>query len=402
MRPLFVTSFSQVSALGRGLAPALEALRSGNGGLRHNDFAGSVLETWIGRVDGVDGVDGVDAPSTAAPMEGFADYRVQRIAEAALAEDGFCTAVARARETHGAKRIGVFLGTSSSGMLDGELAYRSRDPQNGGLPADLNYRDSINMYAPAAYVRARLGLDGPAAVVSTACSSGAKVFASASRAIEAGLCDAAVVGGVETLCFTTLHGFASLELLSREPCRPCDADRAGISLGEGAAFVLLEKTDIAGERLALLGYGESADAHHMSTPHPEGLGAALAMRSALERAGLAPGDIGYVNLHGTGTRSNDAAEDAGVFSVVGDRVPVSGTKGWTGHTLGAAGAIEAVLTLLCLRHGYAPGTLNTRSIDPGLRTQVLLKSRSAPLEHAMSNSFGFGGNNCSLVFGRPR
>ena len=399
MRPLFATSFSQVSALGRGLAPALEALRSGNGGLRRNDFAGSVLDTWIGRVDGVDGV---DAPSTAAPMEGFADYRVQRIAEAALAEDGFCAAVARARETHGAKRIGVFLGTSSSGMLDGELAYRSRDPHDGALPADLNYRDSINMYAPAAYVRARLGLDGPAAVVSTACSSGAKVFASASRAIASGLCDAAVVGGVETLCFTTLHGFASLELLSREPCRPCDADRAGISLGEGAAFVLLEKTDIAGERLALLGYGESADAHHMSTPHPEGLGAALAMRAALERAGLAPADIGYVNLHGTGTRSNDAAEDAGVFSVVGDRVPVSGTKGWTGHTLGAAGAIEAVLTLLCLRHGYLPGTLNTRAIDPGLRTQVLLQGRDAPLEHAMSNSFGFGGNNCSLVFGRPR
>lgn len=396
MRPLFATSFSQVSALGSGLAPALEALRLGNGGLRRNDFPGSALDTWIGRVEGMD----TSAP--AARLEGFADYRVQRMAQAALAQDGFDTAVACAREKHGAKRIGLFLGTSSSGMLEGEIAYRSRNPEGGALAAGLNYRDSINMYAPAAYVRARLGLEGPAAVVSTACSSGAKVFASASRAIASGLCDAAVVGGVETLCFTTLHGFASLELLSREPCRPCDVERAGISLGEGAAFVLLEKTDVAAERLALLGYGESADAHHMSTPHPEGLGAALAMRAALERAGLVPADLGYINLHGTGTRSNDAAEDAGVFSVVGERVPVSGTKGWTGHTLGAAGAIEAVLTLLCLRHGYAPGTLNTRSIDPGLRTQVLLQGRSAPLEHAMSNSFGFGGNNCSLVFGRPR
>jgi 3-oxoacyl-[acyl-carrier-protein] synthase-1 len=126
------------------------------------------------------------------------------------------------------------------------------------------------------------------------------------------------------------------------------------------------------------------------------------MRAALERAALAPSDIDYVNLHGTGTRSNDAAENAGVFSVLEDRAPVSGTKGWTGHTLGAAGAIEAVLTLLCLRHGYLPGTLNTRAIDPGLRTQVLLQGRSAPIEHAMSNSFGFGGSNCSLVFGRPR
>ena len=393
MNPLFATSFTLASALGRGVTPTVEALRSGRGGLRRNDFPGSALDTWIGRVEGV------ESPSSAAPMEGFSDYRVQRIAQAALDADGFIAAVARARESHGARRIGVFLGTSSAGMLEAEFAYRSRNP-DGALPAGLNYRDSINMYAPAAYVRARLGLEGPAMVVSTACSSGAKVFASASRAIEAGLCDAAVVGGVETLCFTTLHGFASLELLSREPCRPCDAQRAGISLGEGAAFALLEKTDAAGERLALLGYGESADAHHMSTPHPEGLGAALAMRAALERAGLAPADIGYINLHGTGTRSNDAAEDAGVFSVVGDRVPVSATKGWTGHTLGAAGAIEAVITLLALRHGYAPGTLNARSLDPALRAQVLLEGRSLPIEHAMSNSFGFGGNNSSLVFGR--
>jgi 3-oxoacyl-[acyl-carrier-protein] synthase-1 len=396
LKPLYATSFSLVSALGHGVLTSLEALRSASGGLRRNDFPGNALETWIGRVAGI------EEPACASRLAGFADYRVQRIAQAALAGDGFGDAVACAREKHGSKRIGVFVGTSSSGMLEGELAYRSRSPDGGALAPALNYRDSINMFAPAAYVRSRLGLEGPATVISTACSSGAKVFATASRAIESGLCDAAVVGGVETLCFTTLHGFASLELLSREPCRPCDADRAGISLGEGAAFALLEKTDVASERLALLGYGESADAHHMSTPHPEGLGAALAMRAALERAGLAPTDIGYINLHGTGTRSNDAAEDAGVFSVMGDRVPVSGTKGWTGHTLGAAGAIEAVLTLLCLRHGYTPGTLNTRSADPGLRMQVLLQGRSAPLEHAMSNSFGFGGNNCSLVFGRPR
>ncbi len=394
MKPLFATSFTLASALGRGVQPTIDALRAGRSGLRRNDFLGSALETWIGRVDDVN-------DPTKVPLDGYSDYRVQRIAQAALDQDGFSTAIERAKEQYGAKRIGLFLGTSSAGMLEIELAYRARNP-DGSLPQELNYRDSVNMYAPAAYVRARLRLGGPAAVVSTACSSGAKVFASASRAIEAGLCDAAVVGGVETLCFTTLHGFASLELLSREPCRPCDAERAGISLGEGAAFVLLEKTDTSGEKLALLGYGESADAHHMSTPHPEGLGAALAMRSALGRAGLAPADIGYINLHGTGTRSNDAAESAGVHSVVGDGVPVSATKGWTGHTLGAAGAIEAAITLLCLRHGYLPGTLNVRSLDPGLKAQVLLEGRDAPIEHALSNSFGFGGNNCSLVFGRPR
>ena len=389
MKPLYTTSYTLVSALGCGTAVTMDALRTGHGGLRRNDFLDSKLDTWIGRVEGV------EAAEAATRLEGFADYRVQRIAQTALDTDGFAAAVARSRAAHGAKRIGVFLGTSSSGMLQGELAYRA-------LPLDLHYRDSINMFGPAAYVRAKLGLEGPATVVSTACSSGAKVFATAHRAIEAGLCDAAVVGGVETLCFTTLHGFASLELLSREPCRPGDANRAGISLGEGAALELLEKSDTTGQELALLGYGESADAHHMSTPHPEGLGAALAMRAALERAGLAPGDIGYINLHGTGTRSNDAAEDAGVHSVVADRVPCSSTKGWTGHTLGAAGAIEAVITLLSLRHGYAPGTLNTRTLDPALRSRILLQGRDAPLRYAMSNSFGFGGNNCALLFGKPR
>ncbi len=400
MTPLFATSFTLVSALGRGTAPTIEALRMPRSGLRRNDFLDSKLDTWIGRVEGLPAEQ--DAKSASGHVDGIPDYRIQRIAEAALGADGFGDAVARAREQHGADRMGVFLGTSSAGMLQGELAYRCREPGSAALPAGLSYRDSFNMYAPAAYVRARLGLQGATTVVSTACSSSAKVFAAAARAIEAGLCDAAVVGGVETLCFTTLHGFASLELLSRDPCRPCDAQRAGISLGEGAALVLLEKADSSGEGLALLGYGESADAHHMSTPHPEGLGAALAMRAALERAGLAAADLGYVNLHGTGTRSNDAAEDAAVYSVAGDRVPCSATKGWTGHTLGAAGGIEAVITLLSLRHGYAPGTVNTQRTDPSLRSQILLEGHSIPLKHAMTNSFGFGGSNCSLVFGRTR
>ena len=387
MKPLFTTSFTLTTALGRGNTPAVDALRQQRGGLRRNDFLGSALDTWIGRVEGV---------------ESSSACRMQQIARAGLEQDGFSDAVARVRAAHGADRVGVFLGTSSSGMLQGELAYRHRQAGSGALPADLIYRDSFNMFSPAAYVRERLDLEGPAMVVSTACSSSAKVFAAAYRAIEAGLCDAALVGGVETLCFTTLHGFASLELLSREPCRPCDAGRDGISLGEGAAFVLLEKQDRTGEGLALLGYGESADAHHMSTPHPEGLGAALAMRAALQRAGIAAGDIDYVNLHGTGTRNNDSAEDAGLRSVFGERVPCSGTKGWTGHTLGAAGAIEAVLTLLCLRAGHAPGTLNTRSIDADIKSDVLLEGRDAPLRHAMSNSFGFGGSNCSLIFGKTR
>jgi 3-oxoacyl-[acyl-carrier-protein] synthase-1 len=388
MRPLFATAFTLACALGRGTAPAIEALRAERGGLRRNDFLDSALDTWIGRVEGLRN----DSSLT----------RMHQIAQAGLDADGFGAIAARARDSLAADRIGVFIGTSSSGMLQGELAYRNRLPVSGALPAGLSYRDSFNMYAPADYVRAQLGLAGPASVVSTACSSGAKVFAAAHRAIETGLCDAAVVGGVETLCFTTLHGFSSLELLSREPCRPCDVARSGISLGEGAAFVLLEKQDRTGEGLALLGYGESADAYHMSAPHPQGLGASLAMHAALERAGVAASEVEYVNLHGTGTRNNDAAEDAAICSVFGEHVACSGTKGWTGHALGAAGAIEAALTLLCLRHGYLPGTLNTRERDPAIRSNVLLKGREAPLKLALSNSFGFGGSNCSLLFGRTR
>jgi 3-oxoacyl-[acyl-carrier-protein] synthase-1 len=386
VKPLFATAFTLACALGRGTQQAIECLRAERSGLRHNDFLHSALDTWIGRVEALRD----DGPIS----------RVHQIAQAGLDADNFAANVTRTRNELTAARIGIFIGTSSSGMLKGELAYANRPANTGALAADLRYFDSFNMFAPAGYVRSQLGLAGPASVVSTACSSGAKVFAAAHRAIESGLCDAAVVGGVETLCFTTLHGFASLELLSREPCRPCDTDRSGISLGEGAAFVLLEKEDKTGEGLALLGYGESADAHHMSTPHPQGLGAAIAMRAALDRGGVTPNEVQYVNLHGTGTRNNDAAEDAAIYSVFGDRVACSGTKGWTGHTLGAAGAIEAVLTMLCLRHDYMPGTLNTRDLDAAIKSNVVLNGREAPLNLALSNSFGFGGSNCSLLFGR--
>jgi len=393
MQPLVVTRFAIVNALGAGAGAVLEGLKAKRSGLAPCDFEIATLDTWVGKVPGL------EARRVRRDLEEY-DCRSNRLAQMGLEQDAFTDAVASARARYGAARIGVFIGTSTSGILETELAYRQRDPQTQALPAGFRYQATQNTYSLGDFVRRYLGLTGPAFVVSSACSSSAKVFGNAARMIAAGACDAAVVGGADTLCLTSLYGFHSLELISRQPCRPFDAERDGISLGEGAAFVLLEKQPRAGSELALLGYGESADAHHMSTPHPEGLGAALAMRAALEGAGLAPGDLGYINLHGTGTRNNDSAEDAGVFSVVGDRVPCSGTKGWTGHALGAAGAIEAVLTLLCLRHGYVPGTLNTQRIDPALRTQLPLEGRSAPLEHAMSNSFGFGGNNCSLVFGR--
>jgi 3-oxoacyl-[acyl-carrier-protein] synthase-1 len=315
--------------------------------------------------------------------------------------DGYAAAVAAAREKYGAGRIGVFLGTSTSGILQTELAYRRRDPATGALPADFRYAETQNTFSVADFVQRYLGLEGPAFVVSSACSSTAKVFGNAARMIAAGVCDAAVVGGVDTLCLTTLYGFNSLGLTSRAPCRPYDVERDGISLGEGAGFALLEKTSagVAPGATALLGIGESCDAYHMSTPHPEGLGARLAMRQALESAGLAPADIDYINLHGTATKANDATEDKAVCDLFGAATPTSSTKGATGHLLGAAGITEAIICALAIEHNLMPGSAHTRSVDPALKSNYLLDNREARVQRALSNSFGFGGSNCSLIFG---
>ena len=228
------------------------------------------------------------------------------------------------------------------------------------------------------------------------------MFGSARRMLETGLIDAAVVGGVDTLCLTTLYGFNSLELLAPGPCKPFDVKRNGISIGEAAAFAVLERDSAShadDDAIRLLGVGESSDAYHMSSPHPEGLGARMAMQQALASAGLDARDIGYVNLHGTATPSNDASESRARTSLF-DRVPCSSTKGATGHTLGAAGALEAVIAALALRHQMIPAGANTSEPDPALGLDYVLASRGAPLRAVLSNSFGFGGTNCSLVFGR--
>jgi 3-oxoacyl-[acyl-carrier-protein] synthase-1 len=220
--------------------------------------------------------------------------------------------------------------------------------------------------------------------------------------IDAGLIDAALVGGVDSLCLTTLYGFHSLQLSSPQPCRPFDVARDGISIGEAAAFALLERpTDgMDGDDILLLGVGESSDAYHMSAPHPEGHGARRAMQAALRAAGLDPSAIDYINLHGTATPSNDRSESHAVTSVFGATTPGSSTKGATGHTLGAAGALEAVICAIALRNGFMPGGVHTTHIDPTLTAYYIRENRHSPVSHVLSNSFGFGGTNCSLVFGR--
>ena len=389
---LVISACTLVNALGRGAQDCFDALEEARGGLRPCDFEDADLDTWIGRVDGLE-----DEP-VVAELACF-DCRNNRLAQLGLRQDGFSDHVAEVRARHGAARIGVFIGTSTSGALQTELAYRHRDPITGALPADFSYFGTQNAMSVAEFTRRFLSLDGPVMSISTACSSSAKVFASAYRHIKAGFCDAAVVGGVDSLCFSTLYGFSSLGLVSHRPCRPWDAERDGMNIGEGAGFALLEKKDRGVAGVALLGYGESSDAYHMSSPHPEGAGAAAAMKSALAMAGVTPDAIDYINLHGTGTRANDVSEDRAVMKVFGGGTPCSATKGWTGHTLGAAGITEILFALGSIERGFIPGTLNSERLDPALSAGVLLRNRTAPVKCVLSNSFGFGGSNCSLVLG---
>ena len=285
MTPLLLSSFTATTALGCGLAATRAALANGSSGLQPCRFESVDLPTWIGEVPGVDAQ--VLPPALAAY-----DCRNNRLTQMGLEADGFADRVRAAVDRYGPARVGVFLGTSTAGILQTELAYRRRDPDSGALPDDFIYRTTHNSFSLAEFTRDYFGLSGMAMAISTACSSSAKVFAAAARQLALGNIDAAIVGGVDSLCLTTLYGFASLQLTSPQACRPYDAGRDGISIGEGAAFALLERAERAQRGdILLLGTGESSDAYHMSSPHPEGLGARLAMEAALRSAGLGVDEI---------------------------------------------------------------------------------------------------------------
>ena len=395
MTPLAISSYTTSSAAGIGNVASARALRGGRSGLRPNDLNWAPLPCWIGRVATLDGDDAVKLPDS---LRHF-DCRNNRLALLGLEQDSFMAAAADARLRFGAERVGVFIGTSTSGILSTEIAYQQREPQSGCLPADYRYETTHNLDATTEFVRRVLGLTGPAMTISTACSSSAKVFCLAERFIRLGLIDAAVVGGVDSLCHTTLYGFSALQLVAPDACSPFDVARRGISIGEAAGFALLERSGSGNANLHLLGYGETSDAHHMSTPHPEGDGARRAMQEALHRAGLVPADIDYVNLHGTATPANDRAEDRAMQSVFGAAVACSSTKGFTGHTLGAAGITEAAIALLSIEANFIPGSPTTGTVDPELHSAVVIEGRDARVKHVMSNNFGFGGSNCALLFG---
>jgi 3-oxoacyl-[acyl-carrier-protein] synthase-1 len=395
MNPLLLAEYTATSSIGQGVAATLTALLEQRSGLARCEFETVKIDTHIGEVPGV------DAQRLPRALQIF-NCRNNRLAELALQQDGFFDAVQAAAARCGRRRVGVFIGTSTAGIMQTELAYRARDAVSGALPPSFEYGTTHNPFSVADYVRQRCRLEGPAVAVSSACASSAKAFGSARRMIEAGLIDAALVGGTDSLCLTTLYGFHSLQLSSPTPCRPFDAARDGISIGEAAAFALLERVpeNLDPDSVLLYGVGESSDAYHMSAPHPEGLGAKRAMQAALTAASMEPGDIDYINLHGTGTPSNDRSESQAVTSIFGPTTPCSSTKGATGHTLGAAGALEAVISALAIQNGLMPGGVHTARVDPTLTAHYIKENRRAPVKRVLSNSFGFGGTNCSLILGR--
>jgi 3-oxoacyl-[acyl-carrier-protein] synthase-1 len=388
----YVAAMTVTSAMGTGLAATRAAIVARRSGLAPDAWPEAGLPAWLGAVTAV---------ATAPWPDDWAawDSRNNRLAWLGLQQDGLLDRVRAVRAAVGPGRIGLALGTSTASIGRTEAAFAQLQPDGDLAPA---YRQPT-IHAPhstAAFLAAVLGIDGPCVTVSTACSSSAKAVGTAARWLEADLVDAVLVAGVDSLCRSTLHGFHALQLLDPERCRPFDARRAGLNIGEAAAFALLVRARPDAPVARVLGCGESGDAHHMSSPHPEGLGARLALERALAQAGLAASAIDYVNLHGTATRTNDSVDAAVLAATLPAGVLASSTKGWTGHTLGAAGLVEAVLAIDTLATGLVPGTLNLTEPDPALPAAILRENRPHPVAVAASNSFGFGGSNCVLLFGR--
>jgi 3-oxoacyl-[acyl-carrier-protein] synthase-1 len=374
------------------MVSAITEQRSGLSPLGQHDFGveplAQPLDTWVGRVDGLD----QPLPS---PWQHW-DCRNNRLAWRGLQADGFATAVNKAVQRHGAARVGLVLGSSTASIGATEDAYRVL-ATSGMFPPQPDNPALHTLHSLTGFVQEALALEGPALTISTACSSSAKAFAAAERWLRLGLADAVVVGGVDSLCSSVLFGFHALQLVSGRPCRPFDVERNGISIGEAAGFALLERSS---EGLLLLGHGESSDAHHLSAPDPMGTGVDRALDLALQRAGLTSADIEFVHLHGTATQKNDEVEASLLIRRFPASTAASSTKGMTGHTLGAAGALGAVFCLLALEHGLLPGTANTETPETAIKDRLLLGPVRRQVTRAASHSFAFGGSNCVLVFGR--
>lgn len=388
-RALAIADYSVCCALGMTRAEVAERLFGGQTGLAASPFA-LPFDTRCGTVKGA-------LPALPAELSCF-ETRQARLTLAALAplRAGLAARVAR----YGPERVAIVLGSSNAGLDTTERSF-GEYTRTGQPPPVASLLEQHAHGAVLELLRRHTGVAGPSWFVSTACSSSGKAFASAARLLNAGLADAVLVGGVDALCEMTVRGFRSLSVLSERACKPFSSERDGINIGEGAALFLLERDgDPRGEEhaLQLLGWGEGSDAHHMTAPHPAGDGAERVMRSALERAGLRAGDIDLVNAHGTATAQGDSSEALAIARVLGD-VTVVSTKGYTGHALGAAGALEAALSLLTLEHGVVPASLGAAPLDPALPIRVAQGATRGAYRRVLSNSFAFGGSNVSLVFG---
>lgn len=386
----YIAAYGLVSALGAGRDASAEALKAWHdAGVspldRHRTPLLDGRLTPVGQVED-------ELPAIPAALAPYAS-RNNQLLLAALAQ--IRPALDQALATFGRDRVGLVLGTSTAGIGEAELAVAAAR-RGEAVPPEFDYHQQ-ELGSPSEFLSRHLGLCGPAWTISTACSSSARAFISGQRLLAAGLVDAVLVGGADSLCGLTLNGFDSLESLSCERCQPFDLARQGINIGEGAALFLLSREAAP---LALLGAGESSDAWHISAPHPEGIGAEAAMRMALAQGGIAPEEVGYLNLHGTATRLNDAMESQAVHRLFGNRVPCSSTKALTGHTLGAAGAIEAALACLLLERALPLPPQRVTTADPALAPIRLVSGTThlaAP--RVLSNSFAFGGNNVSLLLG---
>lgn len=381
---IYISAFGMLNALGNDLTTIAQHLQRGVApGMQPRDgWLSGGRRCWLGAVEGA-------LPPVPAHLAAQ-DTRNNRLLLAALAQirPALDAAVAR----HGRARVAIVLGTSTSGVDEGDRQRRA--PYSG------YHYQMQELGDPSRFLANFLQLDGPAFTISTACSSSARAIISGQRLIEAGLADVALVGGADSLSRMPVNGFDSLASLSAQRCAPFSRDRDGISIGEGAALMLLTREP---QPLAVLGVGESSDAWHMSAPHPEGEGALRAMEMALRHASLSAQDVGYINLHGTATPLNDQVESKIVHRLFGDSVPSSSTKHLTGHTLGAAGVIEAALAALILRDHLPlpPQDFSAAAQDLSLPACGLLLQPQRLLKPVIvSNSFAFGGNNTCLILGR--
>ncbi|MEO4048537.1 beta-ketoacyl-[acyl-carrier-protein] synthase family protein [Pseudomonas sp. CAU 1711] len=391
--PSYLNALGLLCALGEGKQAVADALLAGDAtGMRAEDGWVSDRRLTVGAV----------RATLPAMPQGFAAAHSRNnqllLAAALQIEPELRAAITR----YGAARVGLVLGTSTSGIREASTGI-ARFLHEGELPAEYDYAQQ-EMAAPATFLADWLQLAGPVYCQSTACTSSARALLSAHRLLQQGLCDAVICGGVDSLCRLTLNGFSALEAVSAEPCNPFSANRHGINIGEGAALFLMTRET---SPIAFFGGGASSDAHHISAPHPEGLGARAAMQKALDCAGIEAGAIDYLNLHGTATAHNDAMESKAVHGLFPATLPCSSTKPLTGHTLGAAGALEAAFCWLVLsehnRDGLLPPHLWDGQADPALAPLRLVQAGERLARNGgrrlMSNSFAFGGNNVALILG---